>query len=624
MKDHHKSIDYTKLSEFTVERALASIFWMDEVGDVNFANEKAQSQYGYTAVEFVEMNIVQINPNFDKRAYADLWGKSKQEKRVSLESSHRKKDGTEFPVEIFVNHIEFEGKAYNVSFVLDITERKRKEKLLRSVSETTSNTLGGDFFVALVENISRSLEVQMTLVTECTDASKSRLRTLAYFKNDKLQENIEYDAKGTPCKFVVQHSESLLIKDSVQKNFENEDGVEGYFGVPILSEAHGCIGHIAIFNDTSLALSEEEIEILKLFSDRAGVEIERKIANQKLLEAVEEVERLKDRLEAENTYLQEEIKFEHNFNEIITQSERFRSVLSSSEQVAVTDATVLILGESGTGKELLARAIHNISKRSSRPLVKVNCAVLPANLIESELFGHEKGAFTGAIAKKIGRFELAHGGTLFLDEIGELPLELQSKILRALQEGEFDRLGSTNTIKVDVRVIAATNRDLQKEVDEGSFRADLFYRLNVFPVYSIPLRERKEDIPLLTRHFVGRFSAKIGRKIVSIPKRVINSLQGYHWPGNIRELENVIERSVILSNGKILELGDWIPRRGTQVFTSDFDTLEEFERKYIVSVLQKTSWRVSGEKGAAKILGMKPTTLESRMKRLRIKRGMAD
>lgn len=624
MKNHRKSIDYTKLSEFTVERALASIFWMDEVGSVSFANEKAQSQYGYTADEFVEINITQINPNFDKRAYADFWEKSKREKRVRLESSHRKKDGTEFPVEIFVNHIEFEGKAYNVSFVLDITERKRKEKLLKSVSETTSNTLGGDFFVALVESITRSLGVHMTLVTECTDASKSRLRTLAYFKNDKLQENIEYDAEGTPCKFVVQHSESLLINDSVQKNFENEDGVEGYFGVPILSEAHDCIGHIAIFNETSLILSEEEIEILKLFSDRAGVEIERKIANQKLVEAVEEVESLKDRLEAENTYLQEEIKFEHNFHEIITQSERFRSVLSSSEQVAVTDATVLILGESGTGKELLARAIHNISKRSNRPLVKVNCAVLPANLIESELFGHEKGAFTGAIAKKIGRFELADGGTLFLDEIGELPLELQAKILRALQEGEFDRLGSTNTIKVDVRVIAATNRDLQKEVDEGSFRADLFYRLNVFPVYSIPLRERKEDIPLLTKHFVGRFSAKIGRNIVSIPKRVINSLQGYHWPGNIRELENVIERSVILSNGRTLELGDWIPRTGAQAVTSDFDTLEEFERKYIVSVLQKTSWRVSGGKGAAKILGMKPTTLESRMKRLHIKRGMAD
>ena len=624
MKDYSRAIDYTKLSEFTVERALASIFWMDESGDLNFANETAQSLYGYTAEEFVRLNITQINPNFDNKTYADLWKKSRQEKRIRLESSHCKKDGSEFPVEIFVNHIEFEGKAFNVSFILDITDRKRKERLLKSVSQTTSNTLGGDFFVALVENITRSLGVHMTLVTECTDASRSRLRTLAYFKNDKLQKNVEYDAEGTPCKFVVEHAESLLIKDSVHKNYKNEAGIEGYFGVPILSEANQCIGHIAIFNDVGLTLSEEEIEILKLFSDRAAVEIERKVANQKLVEAVEEVESLKDRLEAENTYLQEEIKFEHNFHEIITQSERFRSVLSSSEQVATTDATVLILGESGTGKELLARAIHNISRRSGRPLVKVNCAVLPANLIESELFGHEKGAFTGAISRKIGRFELADGGTLFLDEIGELPLELQAKILRALQEGEFDRLGSTDTTKVDVRVIAATNRDLQEEVDEGNFRADLFYRLNVFPIYSMPLRDRREDIPLLAKHFVARFSAKIGKKVVSIPKRVINSLQGYHWPGNIRELENVIERSVILSSGKVLELGDWIPKAATQAVKTDFDTLEEFERKYIISVLQKTSWRVSGEKGAAKILGMKPTTLESRMKRLQIKRGMSN
>ena len=618
------SVDYSKLSEFTVERALASVFWMDEVGMLKFANETAQSQYGYSSEEFRALNITEINPNFDSITYAKTWERSKQEKRFRLESTHVRKDGTEFPVEIFVNHMEFEGKAYNVSFILDITDRKRKERLLKSVSETTSNTLGGDFFVALVENISRSLGVQMTIVTECTDTSKSRLRTLAYFKNDRLQENIEYDTDGTPCKLVVEEGNILLVKSGVHQEFENEEGVEGYCGVPIFSSDKECIGHIAIFNNEHLLLSEEEIEILKLFSDRAAVEIERKIANQKLVEAVQEVESLKDRLEAENTYLQEEIKFEHNFQEIITQSTKFRAVLSSSEQVATTDATVLVLGESGTGKELLARAIHNISKRSNRPLVKVNCAVLPANLIESELFGHEKGAFTGAIAKKIGRFELADGGTLFLDEIGELPLELQSKLLRALQEGEFDRLGSTKTIKVDVRVIAATNRDLQKEVDEGSFRADLFYRLNVFPVFSMPLRERKEDIPLLTKHFVDRYSAKIGRKIISIPKRVINSLQGYHWPGNIRELENVIERSVILSSGKALELGDWIPRTESQAFTSDFDTLHEFEKKYIISVLQKTAWRVSGEKGAAKILGMKPTTLESKMKRLQIRRGMPD
>lgn len=615
--------DYSNLTNFTVERALASIFWMDEQGKLTFANKTAETRYGYTEEEFAQMSILDLNRNFDKESFAALWERSKREKKVQLESTHIKKDGTEFPVEIFVNHTEFEGKAFNVSFVLDITVRKRKERLLKSVSEATATTLGTDFFVSLVEHITHSLGVHMAIVTECTDSSRSRLRTLAYFKNEELQENIEYDTEGTPCKFIMEQSDPLLIQSGVQDRFAKEAGIEGYFGVPILSQEGECIGHIALFNDEPLQLSEDEIEILKIFSDRAAVEIERNISNQKLMAAVDEVQRLKDRLEAENTYLQEEIQLEHNFEEIITRSERFKGVLSSSEQVARTDATVLILGESGTGKELLARAIHNISQRSDRPLVKVNCAALPANLIESELFGHEKGAFTGAISRKVGRFELADGGTLFLDEVGELPLELQSKLLRALQEGEFERLGSTSTLKVDVRVIAATNRDLQKEVENGNFRADLFYRLNVFPIGSIPLRERKEDIPLLVRHFIDRYAAKVGKKIVSIPKRVINSLQGYDWPGNIRELENVIERSVILSSGRTLELGDWIPKTASQTISTDFITLNEFERKYILSVLQKTSWRVSGDKGAARILGMKPTTLESRMKKLGIRRGMS-
>lgn len=615
--------DYTLLSEFTVERALASVFWMDEYGALKFANETARIQYGYSASEFNQLSILDLNPNFNKESYAEIWARSKAEKRISLESSHFKKDGSEFPVEVFINHIEFDGDSFNVSFVLDITDRKRKEKLLKSLSKATATTLGDDFFISLVKNISESLDVNMVLVTECTDASLSRLRTLAYFKDTQLQDNVVYGTEGTPCKLIIENSDPLLIQEGVEARFESQVGVEGFFGVPILNELGDCIGHIGLFHNERLNLSLEEQEILKLFSDRAAVEIERKIANEKLLEAVEEVESLKDRLEAENTYLQEEIKFDHNFQEIITQSERFKSVLTSCEQVAITDATVLILGESGTGKELLARAIHNISKRSDRPLVKVNCAALPANLIESELFGHEKGAFTGAVTTKIGRFELADGGTLFLDEIGELPLELQSKLLRALQEGEFERVGSASTQRVDVRVIAATNRILEKEVEGGAFRADLYYRLNVFPIVSIPLRERKEDIPLLVKHFVGRYSAKIGKKTFSISKRVINSLRAYHWPGNIRELENVIERSVILSAGNALELGDWIPKSPTHAVITDIDTLHDFERKYIIHVLQKTTWRVSGERGAARLLGMKPTTLESRMKKLGIKRGFS-
>ncbi|WP_420388404.1 sigma 54-interacting transcriptional regulator [Roseivirga sp.] len=614
--------EHPLLAQFTVERALASILWMDEAGKIHFANHTAINQYGYTLEEFRQLSIFDINPNFNPKRYSKLWKESKHVQSLRFESSHLKKGGHEFPVEIFVNHIEFEGKAYNVSFILDISQRKRQEQLLKLVSEATAAKIGTDFFKTLVERISKALNVHMVVVTECTDATKARLRTLAYFKGDEIRENVEYDVNGTPCGVIMETSESLLIKEKTYAQFTRDVGVEGYFGVPIINRQGETIGHIGLFNDDVLDLTSEEQEILKIFSDRAAAEIERNIASDQLMSAMEEVKSLKDKLEAENIYLQQEIQLEHNFEEIITQSEDFRSILANCEQAAVTDATVLILGESGTGKELLARAIHNISPRRNRPLVKVNCAALPANLIESELFGHEKGAFTGALARKIGRFELADEGTIFLDEIGELPLELQSKLLRALQEGEFERLGSTQTQKVNVRVIAATNRKLQEEVEEGKFRADLFYRLNVFPVNSLPLRERKEDIPLLVRHFMEKFGTKTGKKVTNIPKRSLNALQAYNWPGNIRELENVIERAVILSPGNKLELGDWIPKKATQTSSSELETLEEFEKKYILSVLQKTSWRVSGDKGAAKILGLKPTTLESRMKKLGIKRGL--
>jgi formate hydrogenlyase transcriptional activator len=334
------------------------------------------------------------------------------------------------------------------------------------------------------------------------------------------------------------------------------------------------------------------------------------------------MEQEKARLQAQNQYLQEEIKLNYNFEEIITSSSNFQKVLKQIEQVATTNATVLILGESGTGKELIARAIHNISNRSKKPLVKVNCATLPANLIESELFGHEKGAFTGAVEKKIGRFELADGGTIFLDEIGELPVELQAKLLRILQEGEFERLGNPKTFKVNVRVIAATNRNLQSAIEKKEFREDLYYRLNVFPISCPPLRERKDDVPLLVKHFCQKHEAKIGKKITTIPKNVMDALISYDWPGNVRELENIIERALILSRDGVLEYGEWVPAHAatngaTKITTSKLD---DVEKDHILAVLKQTGWRVSGEKGAAKILGLNATTLEARMKKLGIVR----
>lgn len=332
------------------------------------------------------------------------------------------------------------------------------------------------------------------------------------------------------------------------------------------------------------------------------------------------MEQEKARLEAANVYLQEEIKTEHNFDEIIGTSNPIKKVFQSIEKVAATDATVLITGETGTGKELIARAIHHLSHRKEGVLIKVNCAAIPAGLIESELFGHEKGAFTGALARKIGRFELADRATIFLDEVGEIPLELQTKLLRVLQEGEFERLGSPKTLAVNVRVIAATNRDLDREVREGRFRSDLFYRLKVFPIHVPALRDRTQDIPLLVSYFVKKFATAMGKKVESVPVKAMEMLKPYPWPGNIRELEHVIERAVILSQGPELELGDWMPKDQAMTGPGSAATLEEVERAHIIAVLTHTNWRVSGEKGAAKILGLNPTTLEARMKKLGISR----
>ena len=326
------------------------------------------------------------------------------------------------------------------------------------------------------------------------------------------------------------------------------------------------------------------------------------------------------RLQAQNVYLQEEIKLTHNFEELIGSSSSLKKVLKNVERVAPTDSTVLITGETGTGKELIARAIHNLSPRMGRPLVKVNCAAIPAGLIESEFFGHEKGAFTGALTRKMGRFEVADKGTIFLDEIGELPLDLQSKLLRVLQEGEFERVGGTQTFKVNVRVITATNRNLERLSKTGQYRPDLYYRLNVFPIQLPALRERDGDIPLLAQYFVRKFATNLGKKIDRIPERMITALQRYPWPGNIRELEHVIERAVILSEGPELEPIDWLSPSDNKTGLTKTLTLEDMERQHITDVLEQTNWRVSGDKGAAAILGLKPTTLEARMKKLGIAR----
>ncbi len=332
-----------------------------------------------------------------------------------------------------------------------------------------------------------------------------------------------------------------------------------------------------------------------------------------------EIKTLKDQLEAERAYLQEEIKLEYNHEQIIGHSDGLKYVLYKVEQIAGGDTNVLVLGETGTGKELVARAIHNLSSRKNRALVKVNCAALPSNLIESELFGHEKGAFSGSYARRLGRFEIANGATLFLDEIGELPIELQATLLRVIQDGEFERLGSSHTIKVDVRIIAATNRNLEEEVRKGSFREDLWYRLNVFPITMPPLRDRRDDIPLLVDFYVRKISKRMGKIIEVIPDHVMKALQGYHWPGNIRELENVLERAVINSSGSKLRLVDEL-KKPLKDLSINQKTLEAVEREHIIHVLEQVRWKVSGENSAAEILGLNRSTLRARMRKLDIQK----
>ncbi len=367
---------------------------------------------------------------------------------------------------------------------------------------------------------------------------------------------------------------------------------------------------------------EWQPEVIRSFQLAAEIfanAIVRKQTEEGLRQATAEIRNLKDQLQRENVYLREEIKLEHYHGEIVGNSEAIRRVLKQAEQVGPTDSTVMLLGETGTGKELLARILHDLSRRRARAMVKVNCAALPASLVESELFGREKGAYTGALTREIGRFELANESTLFLDEIGELPLELQAKLLRVLQEGEFERLGSPRTIRVDVRIIAATSRDLRAAVKEGRFRDDLFYRLSVFPIQVPPLRDRKEDIPALVWHFIRELGARMGRNIESVRSSTMEGLQRYSWPGNIRELRNIIERSLIIFPGEVFQaempIGDESVR-SQNVCT----TLYAVEREHILMILNGTGWRVRGKNGAAEVLGLKPSTLESRMKKLNLSR----
>jgi len=482
-----------------------------------------------------------------------------------------------------------------------------------------SNLTQESLFHAITEALRKVVPFDRALLYV---AEKGVLRTIALegreLEGHSHGTHREVSPHGTAVGWAFEHQQPRISHNlALEPRLPGDEilfagGARSYLILPLIARDR-AIGAVLLASFTPDRYALEDVPFLESVAKQIALAVEN-------MRAYEEIARLRALLEEENRYLQEEIKTEHNFEELTGQSPEMKRVFKLIETVAPTDATVLLVGETGTGKELVARALHNLSSRRHRTLVKVNCAALPAGLIESELFGHEKGAFTGALTRRAGRFELAHGGTLFLDEIGDLPLELQPKLLRVLQEGEFERVGGHQTIRVDVRVIAATNRELEHAIQGSRFRADLYYRLSVVPIRLPPLRERRGDILLLAGYFAQKHGARLGKRITSILPSTLHVLEAYPWPGNVRELENVVERALILSEGAQLDLGGWLPRPSPLPHEEGTQTLEEIERKHILAALERTAWRVSGERGAAKLLGMKPTTLEARMKKLGIAR----
>ncbi len=522
------------------------------------------------------------------------------------------------------------------------SETKRAEHILRSITEGTAAVTGNDFFASLVRHLAATLNVSYAFLTQCRGDQKTHARTLAFWMKDRMSDNVEYDISQTPCKRVLE-GEICHYPTGLQQHFPNDPDLvalqaESYLGIPLHNFYGAVIGHLAVLDEKPLPEVKQYEALLRIFAARAGAELERQFAEDELRRAMTEVERLKNRLDAENAYLQEEIRQQHNFEEIVGSSPALLGVLRQVELVAPTDSTVLILGETGTGKELIARAVHNRSPRRDRPLVKVNCGAISAGLVESELFGHVKGAFTGASDKRVGRFELADGGTIFLDEVGELPPETQVKLLRVLQEQEFEPVGSSRTQRVNVRIIAATNRNLEDAVREGRFRSDLFYRLNVLPLTLPSLRERQQDIPQLALFFLTRFARKFGKQIEGVSQETMEMLMNYSWPGNIRELQNIIERGTVLATGKLLTLDRDLfqastggavaaptkratpPQPQTQSSQAGPMAIDDIQRRHILTVLEQTGWVIEGERGAAKILNLHPNTLRGRMKKLGIQR----
>lgn len=578
------------LAKHNIEFAQEGMAWLEKNGDIVYTNRAYRKLSGYQEDDNPQLTIYDVNPTLDASGWKAMWADIKAQKNLVIETFHSSRDGESIPVEVYVNHLVFEEKEYICTSLRDLRNRFEKTQPQRLAQFTLEHNPVMIYWIEKDGQISY--------------ANKAVCDALGYTKDEILQKHI-MELTGQYPDIKMWNARWRIMKQEDNKVYEGSSIAKDGRKFPVEINRH--------------YISHESKEFICVFLTDIT---ERKKQEKEIQATLDETISQSSDLAKEVSTLRREMKTSGGLSSIITNSDKYLHVLTQIRRVAETQATVLITGETGTGKELLAKAVHELSERSDKALIKVNAAVIPENLFESELFGHEKGAFTGAIQAREGRFEAADGGTIFLDEIGEMPIDLQAKLLRVLQEGEFERVGGNKTIKVNVRVVAATNRNLEEMVGEGKFREDLFYRLNVFPVHNLPLRERKEDIPLLIDFFLKKYARKIGKKVKEVPKRSLKELMKYEFPGNVRELENMVERALILSSSEYLNL-DAVLKSGIMKKKKrggKFQTLDELQRTHIIDAIKRCNGRISGKDGAAIILGLNDKTLYSRIKKLGIEK----
>src|SRR5580658_6989456 len=658
MKAEDILLNNEERTRLILDSAAEAICGCDSDGTCLFSNPSAARMLGYSdPAELLGKNLhaLEHHTRKDGTPYPIeecpiYLGFQKGENVHRDDEVYWRRDGTCFPVEYWSHLVVVGDRTLGaVITFIDITERKQAEEVLRKTEEQNRSLLQINNAIitkltqeALLHSISEALH-RVIFFDRCAitlhQPERDTFRFLAVegeLHSDYFRAGLEDSRNETCLSWVFDHQQPLLRRDlQKEQQYANErrlaeEGIHSLCGVPLAFQGK-CMGTLSLVSRERDRYSDEDAVFLQSVANQVALAIQN-------MRSYQEITNLKASLETENVYLREELLTQHNFEEIVGNSPALLRALHAVEQVAPTDATVLICGETGTGKELVARAIHSRSARNGRALVNVNCSAISAGLVESELFGHMKGAFTGAIDKRVGRFELAHGGTIFLDEIGELSLETQVKLLRVLQEHEFEPVGSSRSLRVDVRVIAATNRNLREAVEAGRFRSDLFYRLNVFPIELPPLRERRSDIPQLVAFCITRFSKRLGKKIDGVSKESMENLVNYPWPGNIRELQNVIERAVVLSVDPTLRLDrDLTPvaasAKGVAALGPDapelqpsdrkspqpLPTLDEVDRNHILAALQHAGGVVDGPQGAARMLNLHPNTLRHRIGKLGIK-----